>query len=460
MSWDGRALLSVSSYRRFPYTIPSRYDGSVRWWDPQTGRPLGAPWQPRRPARFSQLSEDGRYLLFRSYAAYLTTNPLTGSNDNLYVRDLQIGTNHALTTATGITGVTAASMTPDGQFVAFAGQGFNFIPRLYVWEAQSQTRVYTNSAGASAVAVSISPNGARIAYLPSLLSPLYVADRLLKTNWFVSSGKFWSSAAAGLQFSADARYLVYATMATNSPSDTNTTQDVYLYDCLGGTNLLVSRSCYTTQAGDGDSDSPTISPDGRFIAFRSAADDLVPHDNNGVPDLFLFDRANQLGGGVYALDSRGELVNVTLHANVGLGGALFVQSGSGPWRITNSICSGHRSTALFFFSTPSNLDYNLFWANPAGDLDGIYRFFAEGRIGGCSAGYRFLLVTPEGYYRPCSHKPVKARSQAELIEQFSKTNTCGGCYVAIRSYCDKPYPRLFREQFLSRLGAVVSRRPA
>lgn len=98
--------------------------------------------------------------------------------------------------------------------------------------------------------------------------------------------------------------------------------------------------------------------------------------------------------------------------------------------------------------------------NPAGDLDGIYRFFAEGRIGGCSAGYRFLLVTPEGYYRPCSHKPVKARSQAELIEQFSRTNDCGGCYVAIRSYCDKPYPILFREQFLSRLGGFASRRSA
>jgi len=90
--------------------------------------------------------------------------------------------------------------------------------------------------------------------------------------------------------------------------------------------------------------------------------------------------------------------------------------------------------------------------NPAPDLDGIHRFFAEGRIGGCRAGYRFLLVTPEGFFRPCAHKPVKARSQRELIERFARTNDCGGCYVAIRSYCDKPYLPLLREQVLTRLG--------
>jgi MoaA/NifB/PqqE/SkfB family radical SAM enzyme len=90
--------------------------------------------------------------------------------------------------------------------------------------------------------------------------------------------------------------------------------------------------------------------------------------------------------------------------------------------------------------------------NPAGDLDGIHRFFAEGGIGGCSAGSRFLLVTPEGFLRPCAHKAVRARSQRELIERFSRTNRCGGCYVAIRSYCDKSWSTLVREQVLSRVA--------
>ncbi len=89
-----------------------------------------------------------------------------------------------------------------------------------------------------------------------------------------------------------------------------------------------------------------------------------------VASVLWNNRANQLGGGLYGLDSQGELSNVTLHANHGLGGALFVQRGSGPWGLSNSICSGHGSTALFFFATTASLDYNLYWANPSGDLQG------------------------------------------------------------------------------------------
>jgi MoaA/NifB/PqqE/SkfB family radical SAM enzyme len=97
--------------------------------------------------------------------------------------------------------------------------------------------------------------------------------------------------------------------------------------------------------------------------------------------------------------------------------------------------------------------------NPAAVLDGIYRFFEEGEIGGCSAGYRFLLVTPDGSFRPCAHHATKARSQRELIERFSRTNTCGGCYVSMRSYCDKSWSSLVREQVLARipvLGGVLA----
>jgi MoaA/NifB/PqqE/SkfB family radical SAM enzyme len=88
--------------------------------------------------------------------------------------------------------------------------------------------------------------------------------------------------------------------------------------------------------------------------------------------------------------------------------------------------------------------------NPDSILNDTFRFFDEGGFAGCMAGYRFLLITPEGYYRPCAHKPLKHRSQQELIEEFSKGNKCKGCYVAIRSYCDKSYLTLVKEQFLSR----------
>jgi MoaA/NifB/PqqE/SkfB family radical SAM enzyme len=89
--------------------------------------------------------------------------------------------------------------------------------------------------------------------------------------------------------------------------------------------------------------------------------------------------------------------------------------------------------------------------NSVADLDDTWRFFAEGGIGGCRAGARFLLVQPDGALRPCAHQPVRARTHAELREKFSRTNACGGCYVAIRSYCDKSWARLVGEMVLARL---------
>jgi MoaA/NifB/PqqE/SkfB family radical SAM enzyme len=91
--------------------------------------------------------------------------------------------------------------------------------------------------------------------------------------------------------------------------------------------------------------------------------------------------------------------------------------------------------------------------NPVSVLEDTYRFFAEDGIPGCMAGYRFLLITPEGYYRPCAHKPLRHHSQEALINRFSRTNQCRGCYVAIRSYCDKSYFTLIKEQVLSRLAS-------
>jgi len=84
-------------------------------------------------------------------------------------------------------------------------------------------------------------------------------------------------------------------------------------------------------------------------------------------------------------------------------------------------------------------------------LESTYQFFAEDGIGGCMSGYRFLLITPQGHFRPCAHKDVKFGSQEELIEGFSRSNDCGGCYVAIRGYCDKRFLTLVREQVLSRV---------
>jgi Tol biopolymer transport system component len=87
-------------------------------------------------------------------------------------------------------------------------------------------------------------------------------------------------------FTDDGRFVTwFAPMGT-----TNQTNQVFLYDFQLGTNVLVSRSFISGQPGNRESDAPCISSDGRFLAYRSAASDLVPGDTNDVPDVFLYDR--------------------------------------------------------------------------------------------------------------------------------------------------------------------------
>jgi hypothetical protein len=73
---------------------------------------------------------------------------------------------------------------------------------------------------------------------------------------------------------------------------TNRTNDVYLYNVTARTNLLVSRSISGDGDGNGVSDSPVVSPDGRFIAYRSFAGNIVHGDTDGVPNIFLYDQAS------------------------------------------------------------------------------------------------------------------------------------------------------------------------
>ena len=69
-------------------------------------------------------------------------------------------------------------------------------------------------------------------------------------------------------------------------------QNIYLYDFQLGTNLLISRNYNNTGAANTNSDSPTISPDGRFIAYRSFATNLVRFDTNNFPKVFVYDTLN------------------------------------------------------------------------------------------------------------------------------------------------------------------------
>lgn len=232
------------------------------------------------------ISADGRYVLFHSKASNLASGSFGSGIENLFFRDLKTGTTYALTSGS----VNSASMTPDGQFIAFIGMAVeNSGTELYVWSSQLTALTYTSSpafySGTFPV-VSISSNGQKLAYLANSPLNLFAADLVANTVLTINpSGTFLSH--AGLRFSNDGRFLAYA---MGTPTTSN--QNVYLYDFQAGTNLLVSQTFNSTGPANANSDSPSISPDGRFIAYRSFATNLVPFDFNDVADLFVYDSSN------------------------------------------------------------------------------------------------------------------------------------------------------------------------
>jgi Tol biopolymer transport system component len=230
------------------------------------------------------ISVDGRYVLFHSKASNLAAASFgfTGKTvDNLFFRDLQAGITYPLT----VSGVYSTCMTPDGQFIAFINSN-----TLYVWDSQTNTLVYSNNSvpfsSSPFPAVAISPNGQKLAYVAGSPDTLYVADLVANSvTSILTSASIQSH--VGLQFCNDSRFLAYAAAVQNSAI-----QNVYLYDCLLGTNRLVSQNFNGTGPANTNSDSPVISPDGRFVVYRSFASNIVSSNFNNTAGLFLYDVSN------------------------------------------------------------------------------------------------------------------------------------------------------------------------
>jgi len=95
-----------------------------------------------------------------------------------------------------------------------------------------------------------------------------------------------SSAAA---ISADGRFVAFESDATNLVAgDTNGLTDIFVHDLVARTTTRVSVDSLGRQA-NGPSFNPSISSDGRFVAFESSATNLVTGDTNGLPDIFVRD---------------------------------------------------------------------------------------------------------------------------------------------------------------------------
>lgn len=222
------------------------------------------------------ISADGRYVLFHSLANNLSPGTFTSGTENLFLRDRVLNTNYALSTG----GVIGGDMTPDGRFVLYV---YNQSGLKYasIFDSQLAIRIYTNTIFVLLPWIAISPNGQHIAYMFDS-STLDVIDRGANTNWLLAVGTLKTGAKP--RFSTDGRYLAYVNASSG-------TQNIAVFDTQTGTNTIVSRGFNPAEITDGNSYSPDISADGRWVSFASDAGNLVPGDLNHARDVFVCDWA-------------------------------------------------------------------------------------------------------------------------------------------------------------------------
>ncbi len=83
------------------------------------------------------------------------------------------------------------------------------------------------------------------------------------------------------------RFVAFESLASNLvPGDTNSGWDVFVHDLKTITTTLVSVDSAGAE-GNGESLHPSISGNGRYVAFQSDATNLVPDDTNGEGDIFV-----------------------------------------------------------------------------------------------------------------------------------------------------------------------------
>lgn len=172
--------------------------------------------------------------------------------------------------------------------------------------APSTGRVSVSSAGAQGNEVSLNPSvsdGGRYVAFQSRAANLVAGDTNTRDDVFVrdrqtgvtqrvsvASGGGQSNGSSALpSITPDGRYVAFTSEASNlAPGDTNGVQDVFVHDRQTGLTASV-----TGGLGNGHSYSsglPAISADGRYVVFQSLASDLVTGDMNGLVDVFVRDR--------------------------------------------------------------------------------------------------------------------------------------------------------------------------
>ncbi|MEA2441724.1 MAG: hypothetical protein QOH76_3148 [Thermoleophilaceae bacterium] len=121
---------------------------------------------------------------------------------------------------------------------------------------------------------------------------IYMRDRRRRTTSLVSRsavGDPGNLASTNPSISASGRFVAFLSRASDLvPGDTNGAADVFVRDRSAGTTVRASVSTTEAQA-DGRSEAPSLSADGRFVAFTSHARNLGGPNSFDIADIYVRD---------------------------------------------------------------------------------------------------------------------------------------------------------------------------
>ncbi len=267
VSGDGRFVAFYSNASNLvPGDENSSYDVFVH--DRLTGSTTLVSATPQGSAgdwssEWPSISYNGRYVAFYSRASNLVPVDANGYTYDVFVRDLATGaTTLVSVSSTGEQGDRSSqnpSISGDGRLVAFQSDAYNLVPDD---PGTGYSDIYLRDrVDGRTTVISVSSDGTR------------------------GDGHSYTPA-----ISHDGRYVAFLSYATNLVSgDTNNAADIFLHELASGETRRVSVGGDGSQA-DGNSSSPQISGDGRYVVFFSSATNLVSGDANGVADIFLHDQ--------------------------------------------------------------------------------------------------------------------------------------------------------------------------
>jgi len=214
-------------------------------------------------------------------------------------------------------GAWGPAITPDGRWIAFeslasnlVGLDGNGLSDVFVHDRQTgmTERISLSATAGDANGASVAPalgfDGRFVAF-ESLASNLVAGDGNSRRDVFVRDRQTGSTERVSVSSSAaqanndsflptlssDGRFVAFCSAASNLVAgDLGGFRDVFVRDRLLGTTTLVSVDAAGAQ-GNHNSFDPRLSLDGSHVAFTSTASNLVPLDGNGMRDIFVRDLA-------------------------------------------------------------------------------------------------------------------------------------------------------------------------